>query len=174
MKAKILELIHKELETMGDKNIFLRRDTFGVYNPINPVKTENSIVYVEYFTDSWSINTREYEQNEIVEFVLTFPDGEPPIEIKSTIDSVSESKVKKKKYLGIFSVKTNITEFEYTNFITTKITCGKFVFELTDVERDELLEKVKFAYQRYKLEQDKVYEEEITNKLDLRLSKWKK
>lgn len=174
MKRKILELIHKEVENMSDKNIFLRRDTFGVYNPINPVKTENSLQYGEYFTDNWSVNKQEYEQNEALEFALTFPDGEPPIEVKSTIDSVNESWNLKKTILGIFKIKSNITAIFYTNFVTTKIRCGSFVFELTEVEKDELLEKSKFAYQRFILERDKEYEEKITKKLDLRLTKWKK
>ncbi len=174
MKEKILELIHKELENMVHKNIFLCINSLGVYTPTNPVNKEESLISAEYFTESWTTNNKKYEQHEVLDFILTFPDGDPPIKVKSVIDSVNESKPKKKKFLGIFNVETNILEFKYTNFVTTKIMCGKFEFDLTEVERDELLERAKFAYQRFTLEEDKQYEEKITNKLNFRLKKWEK
>ena len=176
MKDKILEVIHKELENIGNKNIFRGRNNESQIsiNPINPIVNENKCIGKIYFPNDWRHKDTRYETCECLQYILVFEDGNPPIEVSSVITTDYHSEEVKKKYLWFFEKGTKEIAYSYTNTVVVSITCGKFSFKLTEDEKNELLERTKFAYQRYKLEDDKQYEDEINKKLDLRLKKWEK
>lgn len=175
MKEKILKVIHTELENIDEENVFLRLNKTGDnYYPINPIVTKVVIKYKTFLPNDWSNHNVENENFECLQYLLTFEDGNPPIEVDSVINTNHRTERIRHKFLGIPLSRTKETAFFYTNTIEVRITCGEYSFILTEDEKNDLIERTKFAYQRYKIYRAKKYEEEITNKLDLRLKKWEK
>ena len=174
MKEKILELIYKELEHIGSENIFKFQNDYNYeYQDTNPFKNYKAIKsrYEKYIkVGNCKYYGETYENIMGISYSLTFDDGEPSINVGTRIISSTPKKV---LITTIFLFKKLYNHvFENTSEIV--ISCGNFVFTLTKDEEVELTEKTKFAFQLYTLAKEKKYEEEITEKLTLRLKKWEK
>ena len=173
MKGKILELIHKELENIGNENIFFSKNC-GSYYPTKPVKNKTIYIEREYNENDWLETNSVNERVEYLDYCLTFEDGEPPIEVCYSVTPVFIESIQQFRGIWPFKFKTKISTHYYNIVRESKITCGKYTFVLTEDEEEDLLERTKFAYQCFSLTREKHCEDEIMAKLTLRLDKWKK
>ena len=141
---------------------------------INPIQKYTPLKsrYEKYI----KVGNHKYDHGEIFEdiigmnYFLTFDDGDPPINVGTNI---IQSNFKKELRKTIFLFKKLYNEV-FENTSETVIRCGNISYTLTKEEEIELTEKTKFAYQLYILAKEKKHEEEITEKINLRLEKWEK
>lgn len=160
LRAKIIQLIHKELEEVQGENIFIDlgynfREMCPFYE-VNVVKKGN-------------IDEQVIDKPDAIRFALKFKDGEPDIQIYTYFNFTYREEPYKKvwSWRGRKQLFTKFTEYT----VTTEITCGHILFNLTEEEHQDLINRTKASWNKYQSLKDIALDNKVLDKINMRLKK---
>lgn len=164
MKEKILLLITKCLDNITHENIFYTNHRY-LRKPI--VESVHTVKHT-YINNKFFKTNKTYI--DILSFHLTFEDGEPNIEVGTNMartDYVHSEHVSKS---GFFAKKIVTDTQDHQHIYKTYVSVGHVKIELTDEEAQDLMDATKKAYDRYLELKQAFDDEQVMQKLDLRLN----